>query len=40
MSAALAASMRQPEPLYREAGVGSGVVCIHRMRAPRGNGVG
>ena len=36
MSAALAASMRQPEPLYREAGVGSGVVCIHAYASTSG----
>lgn len=29
MTAALAADMRQPEPFFREAGAGSGVVCIH-----------
>jgi pimeloyl-ACP methyl ester carboxylesterase len=29
MSAALVASMRQPEPFVRETGTGPGVVCIH-----------
>jgi hypothetical protein len=36
MSAALAASMRQPEPSYREAGVGSGVVCVHAYASKSG----
>ena len=36
MSTALAASTRQPEPFYREAGVGSGVVCIHANASTSG----
>jgi len=36
MSAALAASMRQPEPFFREAGAGPGVVCIHSNASTSG----
>lgn len=36
MSAAPAASTRQPEPYFREAGAGSGVVCIHANASTSG----
>ena len=36
MSAAPAASRRQPEPYFREAGAGSGVVCIHANASTSG----
>ena len=36
MSAVLAASMRQPEPFFREAGTGPGVVCIHSNASTSG----
>ena len=36
LSAALVASMPQPEPFFREAGTGPGVVCIHSNASTSG----
>jgi len=36
MSVGLAARMYQPEPFYREAGTGPGVVCIHSSASTSG----